>query len=78
MCEANSSLSGSKLGQSRPQESEQDDKWNGAASDVVGIWRSAISGHMKGIVSGCEVNWLIDGLCGERLPAINFAHVDLA
>jgi hypothetical protein len=33
---------------------------------------------MKGIVSGYEVNWLIDGLFGERLPAINFAHVDLA
>ena len=32
----------------------------------------------EGIVSGCEVNWLIDGLCGERLPAIDFAHVDLA
>lgn len=25
-----------------------------------------------------EVNWLIDGLGSERLPAINFAHVDLA
>jgi hypothetical protein len=23
----------------------------------------------EGIVSGCEVNWLIDGLCCERLPA---------
>jgi hypothetical protein len=32
----------------------------------------------EGIVSGCEVNWLIDGLCGERLPAIDFAQVDLA
>ena len=32
----------------------------------------------EGIVSGCEVNWLIDELCGERPPAIDFAHVDLA
>jgi hypothetical protein len=39
-------------------------------------WRDLRS-H-EGIVSGCEVNWLIDGLCGECLPAINFAHVDLA
>src|SRR5437868_15117897 len=32
---------------------------------------------MKLSVSGGEVNWLIDGGCGERLPAIDLAHVDL-
>ena len=32
----------------------------------------------EGIVSGCEVNRLINGLCGECLPAIDLAHVDLA
>jgi hypothetical protein len=31
-----------------------------------------------GIGSGYEVNWLIDGRCGEGLPAIDLAHVDLA
>src|ERR1700738_3713279 len=25
-----------------------------------------------------ELKWLIDGLCGKTLPAIDFAHVDLA
>ena len=25
-----------------------------------------------------EFNWLIDGLCGKALPAIDLAHVDLA
>jgi hypothetical protein len=39
-------------------------------------WRGLRS--QVGIVSGCEVNWLIDELCGERLPAIDFAHVDPA
>jgi hypothetical protein len=29
------------------------------------------------IVSGGKVNWLIDGFCGESLPAIDLAHVDL-
>jgi len=29
------------------------------------------------IESSGEVNWLIDGPCGERLPAIDLAHVDL-
>src|SRR5450756_882173 len=38
---------------------------------------SAASDVYKRQVSGCEVNRLIDGLCGERLPAINLAHVDL-
>src|SRR3954453_7130578 len=27
--------------------------------------------------SGSEVNLLIDGVCGERLPTIDFPHVDL-
>src|SRR5260370_21336426 len=31
----------------------------------------------EGIVSGGKVNWLIDGFCGERLPTIDLAHVDL-
>ena len=31
----------------------------------------------EGTVSGGKVNWLINGLCGERLPAIDLAHVDL-
>jgi len=41
------------------------------------LTRRVLRSH-EGIVSGCEVNWLIDGLCGERLPAIDFAHIDLA
>jgi adenylate cyclase len=40
------------------------------------VWRN-LRQH-EGIVSGCEVNWLSDGFGGERLPAINLAHVDLA
>jgi hypothetical protein len=32
----------------------------------------------EGIVSGCEVNWLIDGLGGKRLPTIDLAYIDLA
>jgi hypothetical protein len=32
----------------------------------------------KVIVSGGKVNWLIDGRCGGRLPAIDLANVDLA
>ena len=41
------------------------------------LGRRVLRSH-EGIVSGCEVNWLIDGLCCERLPAIDFAHIDLA
>jgi hypothetical protein len=40
---------------------------------VVGISRSAVSGKTDGIGSSCEVNWLIDGRCGEGLPAIDLA-----
>ena len=40
------------------------------------MWRN-LQRH-EVIFSGSEVNWLIDELCGERLPAINLAHVDLA
>src|ERR1035437_9905754 len=40
------------------------------------VWRD-LRQH-EDIVSGCKVNWLIDELRGERLPAIDLAHVDLA
>jgi hypothetical protein len=30
------------------------------------------------IGSGGEVNWLVDGRCSKRLPAVDLAHVDLA
>src|SRR6516165_1011367 len=30
------------------------------------------------MVSGCEVNWLIDEVGGEGLPTIDLAHIDLA
>ena len=33
--------------------------------------------NREAISSRGEVNWLIDGLCGECLPAIDLAHVDL-
>src|SRR5258705_846673 len=39
-------------------------------------WR--ILREHEGIVSGDEVNRLIDGFCGEGLPTINLAHVDLS
>jgi hypothetical protein len=39
------------------------------------VWR-ALREHDEGIVSGCKVNRLIDGLCGEDLPTIDLAHVD--
>ena len=32
----------------------------------------------QGIASGGKVNWLIDGLCGKRLPTVNSPHVDLS
>jgi hypothetical protein len=40
------------------------------------VWR--ILREHEGIVSGCKVNRLIDGFCGERLPAIDLSHVDLS
>ena len=42
-------------------------------------WNSddAISDAHEVIVSSGEVNRLIDGLCGERLPSVDLAHVDL-
>ena len=40
------------------------------------MWRN-LQRH-EVIESGGEVNWLIDGPCGERLPAIDLAHIDLA
>ena len=39
------------------------------------LWRDLQQGEAIG--SCGEVNWLIDGLCAERFPAIDFAHVDL-
>src|ERR1019366_7203271 len=39
------------------------------------VWR--ILRKHEGIVSGCKVNRLFNGLCGERLPTIDLAHVDL-
>jgi hypothetical protein len=39
-------------------------------------WR--ILREHEGIVSGCEVNRLIAGLYGERLPSIDLANVDLS
>jgi hypothetical protein len=41
-------------------------------------WAWRILREHEGIVSGCEVNWLIAGLYGERLPSIDLAHVDLS
>ena len=49
----------------------------GAVALFVGIRCGAISSDMKLSSSSGEVNWLIDGPCGERLPAIDLAHVDL-
>jgi hypothetical protein len=40
------------------------------------VWRD-LRQH-EGIGSGCEVNRVVNGFCGERLPSIDFAHVDLA
>lgn len=46
------------------------------------MWLELSAAHSpekhEGIVSGSEVNWLIDELCGERLPSIDLAHVDLS
>ena len=39
------------------------------------MWRN-LQRH-EVIESSGEVNWLIDGPCGERLPAIDLAHADL-
>jgi hypothetical protein len=33
--------------------------------------------QLGGILSSGEVNWLINGLCGEYLPSIDFAFIDL-
>jgi hypothetical protein len=45
---------------------------------VVGISRGAVLRATDGIGSSCEVNWLTDGFCGQTLPTIDLAHVDLA
>jgi hypothetical protein len=39
------------------------------------MWRNLQ--RPDGIELGGEVNWLIDDPCGERLPTIDLAHVDL-
>jgi hypothetical protein len=31
--------------------------------------------HFESTRSGSEVNWLIDGLCCEGLPAIDLSHL---
>jgi len=36
---------------------------------------TAILRHFESTESGSEVNLLIDGFCGERLPTIDFPHV---
>jgi hypothetical protein len=36
------------------------------------MWRN-LQRH-EVIVSGGEVNWLIDGVCGDRLPAIDLGQ----
>ena len=45
-------------------------------NDDQADWREAWA-H-EGIVSGGKVNRLINGFCGERLPTIHLAHVDLS
>ena len=49
----------------------------GAVANVVGIRVTRGLRAHEVIASGGEVNRLIDGLCGERLPSVDFAHVDL-
>jgi len=41
-------------------------------------WAWRILREREGIVSCCEVNRLIAGLYGERLPSIDLPHVDLS
>ena len=40
------------------------------------VWRDLRQHEV--ILSSGEVNWLIDGFCGEGLPAIDLSHVDLS
>jgi hypothetical protein len=52
------------------------DPLSGAVRNAVGIrWRDLR--YHEAIVSGGKVNWLTDEVLSDRLPAINFAHVDL-
>ena len=37
----------------------------------------AISGISRVLRSSSEINWLIDGLCCKRPPAVDLTHVDL-
>jgi hypothetical protein len=52
------------------------DVWCRRALCWNSMWRN-LQRH-EVIVSGGEVNWVVDGPCCERLPAIDLAHVDLA
>lgn len=49
----------------------------GAVADVVGIGRQRFLRRVEGSFSGGEVNRL-KGRLGEGLPAVDFAHRDLA
>src|SRR5260370_40153738 len=62
------SVGRSQSAQTRPLGCRPESGWNLE-------WR-ILRSH-EGIVSGGKVNWLIDGFCGERLPTIDLAHVDL-
>src|SRR5205823_11252118 len=43
--------------------------WNSACRDLR---------RFESTESGSEVNRLIEGVCGKRLPTVNFPHVDLS
>jgi hypothetical protein len=43
--------------------------WNSARRDLR---------RFESTESGSEVNRLIEGVCGKRLPTVNFPHVDLS
>src|SRR5712664_2039881 len=53
-----------------------DGKWVPSEMRLEFVWR--ILREHEGIVSGGKVNRLIDGLCGERMPTIHLANVDLS
>jgi hypothetical protein len=49
-----------------------------AVANAVGIEPGVVPSIWKCIVSGSRVNWLGEGLCGQCLPAIHLAHVELS